>query len=239
MMPASPSFAARALRLSALVAFSALTLGLMGCSKPEQLTGNYTATCNFKGSYRGGGRPDNPWTRQCVLTLEPRNEHEIAMRFDTGDAIECYGHATQTGANGERKMVFANNDLTCRAKTLPAPAGVRVEQCPMPATFEITEVVEKNKKPSVSVKATFDVADKRACVFSYYAKVAVDAKLPPGGKGAVIEVLNEVDAGPVGPLPTPDVPPPFPYVAVEGGAPRPADGGAPHVDASAKDAATK
>lgn len=223
---------------------AALALG--GCSKPEQLTGTFTATCSFKGAYRGGGRPENPWTRTCVVTLEPKSETEIAMRFDTGDAIECYGHAVQSGANGERKLAFAKNDLTCRAKTLPAPPGVRVEQCPMPATLEIAEVVEKNKKPAVAVKASFEVGDKRACVFSYYEKVSLEGKLPPGGKPAVIEAFNEVDAGALPPLPSHEAPPPFPLPPHgEAGAPHPAppsDAGAHPAPSGApapKDASTK
>lgn len=240
------SLGATLIRVAALmlVATGAAS-ALAGCSKPEQLTGNYTATCTFKGSYRGGGRADNSWTRQCTLTLEPRNETEIAMRLDTGDSIECFGHAMQTGSTGERKLAFAKNDLTCRAKTLPAPPGVRVEQCPMPATFEISELPEKNKKPNLGLKVSVEVADKRACVFSYLEKVAFEAKLAPGGKPVTIEAFLEVDAGPVPPLPSHEALPAFaPPAVTDGGAAAHADAAA-HAHAPndagppAKDASTK
>jgi hypothetical protein len=212
----------------------------LGCSKPDPLDGTYSATCTFKGSYRGGGRPDSSWTRTCTLTIEGRSESEIGMRFDTGDAMECYGHAAITGGPRERKMVFAKNDLTCRAKTLPAPPGVAVEQCPMPATFELTELpADKSKKIQLATKVSLEVGDKRACVMSYLDRVTLEGKLSPGGKPVELEVFKQ-DAG-ANDLPPPpgrgDAGPPMPP-------PRPAEDAsardaAPTADAGAKDAATK
>lgn len=226
-------------RLVCLVALAGAA-SLVGCSKPDPLDGTYSATCTFKGNYRGGGRPDSSWTRTCTLTLEARSETEVGMRFDTGDAMECYGHAAITGGPRDRKMVFAKNDLTCRAKTLPAPAGVAVEQCPMPATFEITELAaDKGKKIQLATKVSLEVGDKRACVMSYLDRVTLEGKLSPGGKPVELEVFK-LDAG-ANDLPPPpghgDAGPPVPP-------PRPAqdasaqDAGPP-VDASTKDAATK
>jgi hypothetical protein len=222
-----------------LAAFVGMTL-VAGCSKPDPLDGTYSATCNFKGNYRGGGRPDSAWTRTCTLTLEARSESEVGMRFDTGDAMECYGHAAITGGPRERKMVFAKNDLTCRAKTLPAPAGVAVEQCPMPATFEITELpADKSKKIQLATKVSLEVGDKRACVMSYLDRVSLEGKLSPGGKPVELEVFKQ-DAG------ANDLPPPPGHgdAGLPVPPPRPAqdasvqDAGSP-VDASAKDAPKK
>lgn len=207
------------------------TLALAACSKPEPLSGTYTATCTFKGAYRGGGRADSTWTRQCTITLEPRSDTDVAMRFDTGDAIECYGHAHQSGSMGERKISFPNNDLTCRAKTLPAPAGVAVEQCPMPATFDIVETADKNRKVTLGVKSTLEVADKRACVFAYLEKVTVEGKLVSGGKPVTIEAFQDAGVLLPPPMPSHDLPPPFPL--------GPRDAGPNVADASARDASTK
>lgn len=208
----------------------------VGCSKPEPLEGTYTATCTFKGTYRGGGRADLAWTRQCTITLEKRSETEVAMRFDSGDAVECYGHGPQIGSMGERKVTFPKNDLTCRAKTLPAPSNIRVEQCAMPATFEVSEAVEKDKKLKIVVKTSLEVADKRACVFSYLDKVTIDGKLAKGGSSVTIEAFQ--DAGlPAAAVPSHDLPPSFPppraSASGDAGDARPTDAAAP------RDATTK
>lgn len=170
-----------------------LAVGALGCSKPARITGTFTGLCTFTGGYRGGERADSTWTRTCTLTLEDRSETELAMRFDSGDAIECYGHALQRGAVGERAASFAKNDLTCRAKTLPAPVNIAVEQCTMPGAFELTESPQKNGKVGVAVKVALDIADKRACVVSYLEKVRVEAKLAPGGAPVQLEAFT--DAG--------------------------------------------
>jgi hypothetical protein len=172
---------------------AALALGVDGCSKPPRLTGTFTGLCTFTGGYRGGERADSTWTRTCTLTLEDRSETEVAMRFDSGDAIECYGHALQRGSVGERAASFGKNDLTCRAKTLPAPVNIAVEQCAMPGTFELTESAPKNGKVGVAVKVALEIADKRACVVSYLEKVRLEAKLAPGGAPVQLEAFT--DAG--------------------------------------------
>ena len=218
----------------ALVGLSAVAvLGAVGCTKPEPLAGTYTATCTFKGAYRGGGRADSSWTRQCTITLEARSESEVAMRFDSGDAIECYGHAAVTGSGGERKVGFPKNDLTCRAKNLPAPAGILVEQCPMPGTFDLEESVDNKKKTTLAVKLALDVADKRACVFAYLEKVSVEGKLVVGGAPVSLEVFR--DAGAPVAIPTHEAPPPFPGIPRHLG-----DAGThgPHDAASSLDAGT-
>lgn len=220
------------------VAIGGLVALVGGCSKPTPLTGTYTATCSFKGGYRGGGRADLAWSRQCTVTLEARSETEVAMRFDSGDSVECYGHAVQTGANGERKVSFPKNDLTCRAKTLPAPAGIAVEQCPMPGTFSISEAIDKNKKSTVAVSVTLEVADKRACVFSYLDKVAIDGKLATGGTPVTIEAFQDAGAAPLFTPPGRELPPPVDPRDRDGGPPH--DAGKPAVDAGPlRDASTK
>jgi hypothetical protein len=171
------------LRPILFVAIGGLVALVGGCSKPTPLTGTYTATCSFKGGYRGGGRADLAWSRQCTLTLEARSETEVAMRFDSGDSVECYGHAVQTGANGERKVSFPKNDLTCRAKTLPAPAGIAVEQCPMPGTFSISEAIDKNKKTTVAMSVTLET------VLGHVAHVEVD--LGAGSDHAASEEISD------------------------------------------------
>ncbi len=187
---------------------AALALGGASCAKPARLTGNYIGTCTFTGSYRGGGRADITWTRGCALTLEDRSETELAMRFDTGDAFECHGHATQRGAVGARAATFASSDLTCRAKTLPAPGNIAVEQCSLPGTFEIVEAPTqgKNAKAGVSLTSSLVIADKRACVVSYLEKVTVRARLTPGGSEVKLEAFR--DPGPA--VPGPEERPPAP-----------------------------
>ncbi len=203
----------------------ALASAALGCSKPARLTGTFTGLCTFTGGYRGGERADSTWTRTCTLTLEDRSETELAMRFDSGDAIECYGHAAQRGSVGERAASFGKNDLTCRAKTLPAPVNIAVEQCTMPGTFELSESPQKSGKVGVAVRVALDVADKRACVVSYLEKVRIEAKLAPGGVPVVLEVFT--DAG----LPTMSPEGREPPLAPSSARPRP-DAAAP-ADASA------
>ncbi|HQY63829.1 MAG: hypothetical protein IPF92_05045 [Myxococcales bacterium] len=210
-----------------------LTLGALGCSKPARLTGTFTGPCTFAGSYRGGGRADSTWTRTCTLTLEDRGETEVAMRFDSGDAIECYGHATQRGQVGTRAASFAANDLTCRAKTLPAPVNIAVEQCAMPGTFELTEKPQKNGKVSLTVEVALAIADKRACVVSYLEKVRLDAKLSAGG--APVELEAFTDAGIPAASPAGREPPLAPSLAPPLATPR--DAGATRDAATPRDGA--
>lgn len=222
------------LALTAWLALAcSLALGLSGCSKPARLTGTFTGLCTFTGGYRGAERADSTWTRTCTLTLEDRSETELAMRFDTGDAIECYGHAEQRGAVGERAASFATNDLTCRAKTLPAPVNIAVEQCTMPGTFELTETppksTQKGAKPGVAVKVALDIADKRACVVSYLKKVQLEARLAPGGSPVQIEAFQDAGIPMTSPegrepplaAPSPHAPPRDASADAQGPAPKP------------------
>jgi hypothetical protein len=101
----------------------------------------------------------------------------------------------------------------------------------MPATFEIVETADKNRKVTLGVKTSLEVADKRACVFAYLEKVTVEGKLTTGGKPVTIEAFQDAGVLLPPPMPSHDLPPPFPL--------GPRDAGPAVADAGARDASTK